>query len=86
MAEIDAIVLPRDLVNTTDVDLQVIQPYASCVKYYAGHLALIKLQNFEHADYLEKKYETRVLQVKSTRQDRRYNNVYRSWFRRLNRM
>lgn len=86
ISEIDAIVLPNPLVGLSESDLQILQPNADAVQFYAAHLALIKLQNFEHADYLNKKYEARLQQIKLTRQDRRYQNVYRSWYRRLNRM
>jgi len=85
LCDIDAIGLPAPLVNTTDVDTQILDPVADCVQYWAAHLALAKMQNFEQADYYEKKYEKRALQMTHTRQDRRIPNVYRNWFRRINR-
>jgi len=86
--EIDAVQSPptQTLVNLTDVDINVLPPNADCIQFYAAHLALMKLQNFEHADYLLKKYQARSQEIKLTRQDRRYYNVYKSWWRRLNRM
>jgi len=77
--------LPYPLVNTSDVDSQIIPPANDCVQYYAAHLALLKLQNFEQADYYEKKYEKRVGEIIRTKQDRRIPNIYRNAWRRINR-
>jgi hypothetical protein len=85
LCDIDAIGLPAPLVNTTDVDAQILLPIADCVQYYAAHLALLKMQNFEQADYYEKKYEKRQFGVHLTKQDRRISNVYRNYTRRINR-
>jgi hypothetical protein len=83
--EIDAVVLPNPLVLSTDNDLQIIQPMADCVQYYASWLALLKLQNFEQAEYMSKKYEARFGQIQRTRQTRRMANVYQTVWRRLQR-
>lgn len=83
--EIDAIVLPNPLVNLTDNDLQVLDPNADAVQYYAAHLALIKLQNFEQAEYLMKKYADRVRTIQITKQTRRIPNIYQNYWRRLQR-
>jgi hypothetical protein len=83
--DIDATGLPYPLVNGADVDSQVIPPANDCVQYYGAHLALLKLQNFEQAEYYEKKYDTRVGQIIRTKQDRRITNIYRNAWRRINR-
>ena len=85
LIDIDAVGLPFPLVNTTDVDSQVIPPVNDTVQYYAAYLALLKLQNFEQAAYYEKKYDTRAGQAIRTRQTRRMMNVYRNAWRRINR-
>lgn len=85
LIDIDAIALPFPLVNTTDVDTQVIPPVNDAVQWYGAHLALLKLQNFEQADYFEKKYEKRVGEIIRTKQDRRITNIYRNAWRRINR-
>lgn len=82
-AEWDTVVLTDDLVLVTDNDTQIIPPWDDAVKYYASHLALLKLQNFEHADYYNKKYEARVKQLLATKQDRRISNIYQNTYRRL---
>src|SRR5215472_268773 len=80
--DIDAIGLPNPLVNTTDVDTQIIPPVNDCVQYYGAYLAMAKLQNYEQAGYWEKKYENRAKQVIMTKQDRRIPNIYRNQWRR----
>jgi hypothetical protein len=83
--DIDAIGQAYPLVNAADVDSQIIPPVNDCVQYWAAHLALLKMQNFEQADYYEKKYEKRVGEVIRTKQDRRIMNIYRNSWRRINR-
>ena len=83
--DIDAIGLPLPLSNPTDVDNQIIPPISDCVQFYAAHLALLKLQNFEQADFYNKKYNTRAGEVIRTKQDRRIPNIYRNMWRRINR-
>ena len=83
--EIDAYVLPNNLVNTTDVDTQVNAPMNDCVQFYAAHLCLLKAQNFEQADYYRKRYEGRRNEISNTRQAVRRLNIYQSGYRRLQR-
>jgi hypothetical protein len=85
LCDIDAIGLAYPLVNTTDVDAQIIPPINDVVKFYAAHLLLLKLQNFDQADYFEKKYEKRAGEILRTKQDRRIPNIYRNMWRRINR-
>jgi hypothetical protein len=61
--EWDVISLPTPLVNTTDVDLQIVPPYNDAVQYYASYLCLLKLQNFEQAEYMLKLYSARVPKI-----------------------
>lgn len=84
-AEIDAVVLPDALVNLADNDTQVLQPNADAVQYYSAHIALAKLQNVEISEYWRKIYTIRMREIKQTRQDRRIPNIYRNYFRRINR-
>jgi hypothetical protein len=81
--EWDAITLPLPLVNLSDDDFQVLQPNADVVQWYGAYLALVKLQNFDQADYFRKMYNTRMKEIKATRQDRRIGNIYRSTFRKM---
>ena len=83
--EIDAMVLPTPLVNTTDVDTQVIPPVNELVQYQAAYKALLKAQNFDQASYYDQKYEKRALQMGLTRYAPRRPNIYQTNWRRLQR-
>jgi hypothetical protein len=60
ISEWDMLSLPTALVNTTDVDSQVMPPWNKAVQFRAAALALMKNQNFEQAQYYESKYDQRV--------------------------
>lgn len=84
--EIDAVIgQATALVNLTDADLQILNPMSDCVQYYAAHLALLKMQNFEQAEYYNKKYEARQMKIQLTRQAPRIPNVYQNNWRRVQR-
>ncbi len=59
-SEWDVLSLPAPLVNLTDVDSQVMPPWNKAVQFRAAAIALMKNQNFEQAEYYEKKYGERV--------------------------
>ncbi len=84
--EIDAVIgTATPLVSITDADTQILNPMADCVQFYAAFLALLKLQNFEQAEYMNKKYEARQMKIQLTRQTVRNPNVYQNNWRRLQR-
>lgn len=84
--EIDAVIgTTTPLVLPTDADTQILNPMADCVQFYAAHLALLKMQNFEQAEYYNKKYENRQMKIQMTRQTVRNPNVYQNNFRRVQR-
>jgi hypothetical protein len=83
--EIDAIALPNGLLTSSDSDNQILFPMADCVQFYAAHLALLKAQNFEQAEYMHKKYKARQMEIQLTRQSRRISNPYQTFWRRLQR-
>jgi len=80
--EWDVLSLPRPLVNLSDVDTQIIDPWADAVQYYAAQLCLTKLQNFEQADYLLKIYAARVPRIIIGAGGVRIPNVYHKTFQR----
>lgn len=82
LMEWDALTLPTALVNGTDNDTQILQPMADAVQWWASYLGLVKLQNFDQADYFRKAYLARMKEIKATRQDRRIGNIYRATFRK----
>jgi hypothetical protein len=85
LADFDVLGFTAPLVSTTDLDAQILPPINDCVQFYAAYLALLKLQNFEQADYYQKKYNQRAGEMIRTKQDRRIPNIYRNAWRRINR-
>jgi len=83
--EIDGVITPSPLVHVADVDTQILDPMADCVQFYAAHLALLKLQNFDQAEYMHKKYKARQQEIQLTRQTTRIPNIYQNVWRRLQR-
>lgn len=83
--EMDAFVLPNALVNTTDTDSQVNLPVNELVQYQAAYKLLLKAQNFDQADYYDKKYERRAQQLNLTRTAPRRPNIYQNVWRRTQR-
>ena len=81
-SEWDVISLPAPLVNTTDVDLQVVLPWNKSVQFRAAAIALMKNQNFEQADYYERKYADRVPHVITGAGGYRIPNPYNRTFQR----
>ena len=60
LSEWDVLSTPLPLANPGDVDHQVVLPWNKAVQFRAAALALMKHQNFEQAEYYDRKYETRV--------------------------
>lgn len=83
--EIDAFVLPNNLVNTTDSDNQVVLPFNELVQYQGAYKALLKAQNFDQADYMDKKYDKRAREMGLTRLAPRKPNPYQNAWRRVQR-
>jgi hypothetical protein len=84
--DLDVVALPDDLVNLTDIDIQVVPPCDDCVQYYGAYKALLKLQNFEQAEYFKKTYGQRVQDMQVGRQTRRIISPYRTFYRRTARL
>jgi hypothetical protein len=76
VADLDVVRLPLPLVNTTDVDLEVIYPWADAVQYWAAMLALNKNQNFQQAAYYQGLYERRIPRVVAGTGGARIPNPY----------
>ncbi|SRR5216684_337201 len=76
LAEFDTIFMPAPLVATTDVDTQIIDPWARAVQWKAASLLLYKHQNFAQAQQLEVKYDTLVPRIITTAGGIRFPNPY----------
>jgi len=83
--EIDAYTWPNPLVNTTDVDTQIPLTCQELVQYQAAYKALLKAQNFDQADYYDKKYQARATQKNLSRTAPRRPNIYQNVWRRVQR-
>jgi len=86
-SEWDVLCLPLPFDNTvpivtSQVDTQVIQPWADAVQYYAAMLCLNKLQNFEQAEYYLKLYSARVPKIIVGAGGIRIPNPYHRTFQR----
>ena len=81
-AEWDVLSTPIPLVNSSDVDSQIILPWSDAVQYYAAMLCLTKLQNFEQAEYMQQKYDKRVPKIVVGAGGIRIPNPYNKSFQR----
>ena len=56
VSEWDVISIASPLVNLTDIDTQIPDPWAQAVQYKAAYYLLLKHQNFGQAHYYENEY------------------------------
>jgi hypothetical protein len=63
VSEWDTLCMPMPLINPGETDTQVVPPYSDAVQYYAAYLCLLKLQNFEQAEFMLKLYSARVPRI-----------------------
>jgi hypothetical protein len=82
ISEWDVLCLPMPLINPGDTDTQVVPPYSDAVQYYAAYLCLMKLQNFEQAEFMLKLYSARVPRIIIGAGGVRIPNVYNRVFQR----
>ena len=82
ITEWDTICLPIPLVLTSDPEMQIRSTYADAVQYYAAYLCLLKLQNFEQAEYMLKMYSARVPKIIIGTGGVRIPNPYNKSFQR----
>jgi len=77
--ELDTIILPTALVNTTDVDT-IISPWTDPVAYYACHQAKFKEQSYGEAEIFLNQYKAKAMSVINTSFTRRMPDPYGSGF------
>jgi hypothetical protein len=82
VSEWDVLALPMPLVNLTDADTQVINPWADAVQYYAAWYCMNKLQNFQQAEEYLKIYSARVPKIIIGAGGVRIPNPYHRTFQR----
>jgi hypothetical protein len=74
--EIDSTILPTPLVNLSDVDLQLNDPYTRPVAYYACYKAKYKEQSYGEAEIFAQQYNKQVEAAQATTFTRRMPNPY----------
>jgi hypothetical protein len=82
VTEWDVICLPLPLLNPGDTDTQIVPPYDDAVQYYAAYLCLLKLQNFQQAEFMLKLYSARVPKIIVGTGGVRIPNPYNKSFQR----
>lgn len=82
VTEWDVLCLPLPLLNPGDADTQIVAPWNDAVQYYAAHLCLLKLQNFQQAEFMLKLYSARVPKIIIGTGCRRIPNPYNKAFQR----
>lgn len=63
ITEWDVLCLPIPLLNPGDAETQIARQYTDAVQFYAAHLCLLKLQNFQQAEFMLKLYSARVPKI-----------------------
>ena len=89
--EMDYVTLTSPLVNTTDVDGQIVPPYDDAVQLYAAHLCMASLQNQQMANYWysgdgKGKYDIRIKQLYATSQVPVVPNPYYTYYEQMRRL
>ena len=82
IAEWDIVFLPAPLVALTDVDTQIVDPWARAVQYKASERLKIKHQNWGVVNALGQQYDTYVPRIITTSGGIRIPNIYNRNFQR----
>ena len=86
VSEWDVVSLSTPLVNTTDVDTQIPDPWAQAVQFKAAAYLLMKHQNFGAAEYYEGKYDAKVPRIITGAGGYRVTNPYnKSYLQKMRR-
>lgn len=81
--EWDVICLPDDLTAEAEEDTQIRLPGNDAVQFYAAHMCLLKLQNFDQADVMRKLYKMRISEILKTQAGPYISNAYRAYAARM---
>lgn len=81
--EWDCVCLPNDLTTGSEEDVQIIPPNDDGVQFYASHMALLKLQNYDQAMVMRNMYKARIKEILITQQDVKITNPYRAYAGRI---
>jgi hypothetical protein len=73
--ELDTVIMPTDLVSTSDVD-QIPDPWTTPVAFYACYKAKYKEQSYGEAEIFKQEYQRQAQSVLATTYTRRMPNPY----------
>jgi hypothetical protein len=82
MSEWDVIYMPAPLVNTTDFDNDLIDPWQRAVQWGASAKLLAKLRNMRDVEEMSQQYERYIPRVITTTAGIRIPNIYNKNFQR----
>jgi hypothetical protein len=82
VTEWDVLCTPLPLLNPGDTDTQITPPWNDAVQYYAAYKCLLKLQNFQQAEFMLKLYSARVPKIIIGAGGVRIPNPYHKTFQR----
>lgn len=74
--EIDTVVRPVDLVNLTDIETDIPQPWQNPIPYYAAYIAKFKEQSYGEAELFKNQYQAQMQNVLNQTYTRRMPDPY----------
>ena len=74
--ELDTVILPTALVNLTDVETQLVDPYTTPVAFYACYKAKFREQAYGESEIFNQQYMSQAKSVLATTFTRRIPNPY----------
>jgi hypothetical protein len=80
--EWDTVCLPQNMTAVSDLETQILGPAQDAVQYWAAHLCLTKMQNFNQAEYMQTLYSRRVPKIIIGKNGVRIPNPYNKTFQR----
>lgn len=78
--ELDTVVLPTDMVNTSDVETDIPDPFTECVPFFAAYMAKFQEQSYGEAEIFKQQYTKEVLGCLNSTFTRRLPSVYQSGY------
>ena len=78
--ELDTVVLPTALVNTSDDDTDIPTPFTEAVAYFAAHKAKYQEQSYGESEIFKQEYTKQVIGALNSTFTRRLPSVYQSGY------
>jgi hypothetical protein len=78
--ELDTVVLPDPLTNSSQNDTQIVSPFYEAVAYYAAHKAKYQEQSYGESEIFKQEYTKQILGALNSTFTRRLPSVYQSGY------